>query len=209
MELWQAMIVAFGGNAALLLVLAFLGRSFVGQLLTKDIEGFKASLHRESVIAVEELKADLQQTAVEHEVRFSRLHEKRGEVLAEVYKLLVVATWEAESFASPIEFAGEIGKKEKYVRSMNAIAEYYRYFDQHRVYLSCELCDALEAFAKDLRQPLIRFGVYVRIDNPIPKTIDDMNTAWDNAWNSVKNDVPKLRASIEDEFRKLLGVAAK
>jgi hypothetical protein len=44
MELWQALLVAFGGNAALLLVIAFLARSIVGNLLTKDIEKFKGEL---------------------------------------------------------------------------------------------------------------------------------------------------------------------
>lgn len=78
MELWQSLLVAFGGNAAVLLVLGFLGRSLMSSVLAKDIEKFKADLHV---------------AAIEHEVRFSKLHEKRAEVLAELYKLLVAATW--------------------------------------------------------------------------------------------------------------------
>jgi len=114
MELWQALLVAFGGNATLLLVMAFLGRSLISNFLTKDVEKFKG---------------DLQVAAMEHQIRFSELHEKRAEVLAELYKLLVVAAWETESFASPIEWLGEPDKKQKYQKALDAIAEYFRFFD--------------------------------------------------------------------------------
>ena len=41
---WQSILLALGGNAALLLVLGFLARSLGSQLLAKDLEKFKAQL---------------------------------------------------------------------------------------------------------------------------------------------------------------------
>ncbi len=190
MELWQALLVAFGGNAALLLVIAFLGRSVISNFLTKDIEKFKG---------------DLQVAAIEHEIRFSKLHEKRAEVLADLYKLLVVAAWETESFASPIEWAGEPDKKQKYQKAMNAISEYFRFFDQHRIYLPEELCASLEALALKLRSPTVAFGVYLNFEYPNERTTDEKFKAWSAAWDSVQKDIPQLRSALEAEFRKLLG----
>jgi hypothetical protein len=190
MELWQAVLIAFGGNAALLLVLGVLGRSLLNSALNKDLEKFKGQL---------------QLAAIEHEIRFSKLHEKRARVIAQLYKLLVKATWEAESFTTPMEWAGEPDKKEKYVTAQNAIAAYFRFFDQHRVFLSPSLCTQLENFAKEVRGPVISFGVWVRHDHLSGKPAEDKNNAWDAAWKKVKDDVPKLRASIEAEFRSLLG----
>jgi len=193
MELWQALLVGFGGNAALLLVITFLGRSLIGNFLTKDIEKFKG---------------DLQLAAIEHEIRFSKLHEKRAEVLADLYKLLVAATWETASFASPWEFAGELDKKQKYQKAMNAIAEYFRFFDQHRIYIPQELCASLEAFAQGLRSPTIGFGVYLPFEFPNERTAEEKFKAWDKAWESVQTDIPQLRRALEAEFRKLLGATA-
>jgi hypothetical protein len=190
MELWQAILVAFGGNAALLLVLGFLGRSLLSHTLDKDLEKFKGQL---------------QLTAMEHEIRFGRLHVKRAEVIAELYKLLVKATWEAESFTSPIERAGEPDKKQKYISAINAIAEYYRFFDQHRIYISPNLCAKLESFAEKLRAPVKRFGLWVTQEHLADMAPKEKFDAWWSAWESVKNDVPELRAAIEEEFRKLLG----
>ena len=193
MDLWQALLVAFGGNAALLLVLGFLGRSIASHALSKDIEKFRG---------------DLRLASAKHEITFRRLDEKRADVVAELYKLLVRAYWEAESFTTPMEWAGEPGKKEKYVAAQNAIADYFRFFDQHRIYISEDLCGQLESFARELREPVIRFGVWLRHDHVTGQAAVQKNDAWDAAWKKVREDVPKLRGSIEREFRTIIGSGA-
>ena len=96
MELWQSLLVAAGGNATLLLVLGFLGRSLMSTVLAKDLKKFKASL---------------QQAGIEHQIRFSKLHEKRATVLAELYKLLVEAVWRVSEFTSPVNRTGFLGDR--------------------------------------------------------------------------------------------------
>ena len=59
--------MAFGGNAALPLVLRFLGGSLMSNVLSKDLERFKG---------------ELQLTAAEHQIRFAKLHERCAGVLA-------------------------------------------------------------------------------------------------------------------------------
>lgn len=193
MELWQALLVAFGGNAAVLLILGFLGRSLINNALSKDLEKFKGQL---------------QLAATEHEITFRRLHERRAEVVADLYRLLVEATWEAESFANPVEFTDEPDKKQKYIAAQNAIAAYFRFFDQHRIYLSPDLCNTLEKFAREIREPVLRFGMWVRYENPEGQTAILKNDAWDAAWKKTKEEIPKLREAIEKEFRVLLGSSA-
>ena len=189
MELWQSLLVAFGGNAALLLVLGFLGRSLVSTVLEKDITKFKA---------------DLERVAVEHQIRFSKLHEKRAEVLAELYKLLVAAYWQVSEFTSLAQW-GDPDRKAQYASAINAVATYFRFFDQHRIWLPPELCDPLEAFARHLRTPAINLGVYLQIEHPTEKTLQEQSEVWDKAWQMVDGEIPKLRLAIEAEFRKILG----
>lgn len=192
MELWQSLLVALGGNATLLLVLGFLGRSVMSTVLTKDIEKFKAALH---------------QAGIEHQVRFSKLHERRAEVLAEVYKLLAEAYWKVSEFTSLAQW-GDPDRKEQYAAAMNAVAVYFRFFDQHRIWLPPDLCEPLEGFARQLRTPAINLGVYLRIERPTEKTLQEQSEVWDKAWQTVEGDIPKLRGAIEAEFRKILGVVA-
>jgi hypothetical protein len=78
----EDLIVLFGGNAALLIALAFLLRSILTHRLTKDIRVFEAELKAKADSSIEQAKHAMQLATTEHQVRFSKLHEKRAEVLA-------------------------------------------------------------------------------------------------------------------------------
>ena len=107
MDIWQSLLLALGGNATLLLLLGWLARSFGSQLLAKDLEQFKAGLASASSEASERLKHELQMNSIEHEVRFSKLHERRAEVIASLYTLLVEVQCAGQNFVALVDFAGE------------------------------------------------------------------------------------------------------
>jgi hypothetical protein len=156
------------------------------------------------------LKNDLQIKAIEHQVRFSRLHEKRAAVIAELYGHLVEALWEAESFLSPAEWAGEPNKKEKLDIAMKKLVDLYRYFDKHRIYLPTELCTSLDKLVIEIRSHVMNFGVYLRFDeNNLNRiTYMEKHQAWNAGWDAIKNQIPLIRESLEGEFRVLLGSTA-
>jgi len=208
METWQTILLAFGGNAALL---AVLGKSLLDKLILRDTKQFENDLKAKSDAAIEHLKNEPQIRTIEHHVRFSRLHEKRASVIAEPYGHLVEALWEAESFLSPMEWAGEPNKKEKHQQAMNKLVEIYRYFDKHGIYLPHEVCASFEALIQNVRSQVIKFGVWVVRDENYEPTNDSharKNDAWDSGWDAIKNEVPIARKSLENEFRALLGAAA-
>jgi hypothetical protein len=207
MEAWQTVLLAFGGNAALLAVLGLLGKSLLDKLITRDTKQFETDLKAKSDTAIERLRSDLQIRSIEHQVRFSRLHEKRASVIAGLYGHLVETLWEAESFLSPIEWAGEPSKREKHQTAMNKLVEYFRFFDKHRIYLPESLCVSLEAIAMRVRSHVIEFGVYTRFDDQSlnEHTRTQKENAWNKGWETIKNDIPRARKQLEEEFRALLG----
>ncbi len=207
MSILQTILLALTGNALLLAVLGYLAKSLVGGLLAKDLKKFETELKAKSDATIERLRSSLQIVAIEHQVRFSKLHEKRAEVIAELYKHLVEATWETESFLSPMEWSGEPDKKEKYIKAMNKIVQFFRFFDQHRIYLPASLCKSLQAFIESLRSPVIQFSVYLQFEYPNENTAKEKMKVWMEAWDSVKNDVPAARQQLEREFRNILGSA--
>ena len=140
MEIWETFLFVFGGNAGLLLALGYLVKSLLDKRIVQDTKRFESELKAKSDAAIEHIRNTLQLQAIEHQVRFSRLHEKRASVIAELYGHLVEALWEAESFLSPMQWAGDPKMKEKYELAMNKFVELYRYFDKHRIYLPEEVC---------------------------------------------------------------------
>jgi len=200
METWQTILLAIGGNTALIAVLGFLGKSLLEKIIARDTKKFESDLKAKSDATIERLKNELKIKTIEHQVRYTRLHEKRAEVIAELYAHLVEGLWEAESFLSPMEWNGEPKKEEKYVTAMNKLSEVYRYFDQHRIYLPSDLCDKLHDFISNVRSHCIKFGVYLPHEESRQK-----DEAWNKGWESIKNETPKARTALEKEFRKILG----
>jgi hypothetical protein len=208
MDPWQTILVVVGGNAALLGVLAWLARSLVSQLLLKDLEKFKADLARSSAEEATRLGHQLTLVAQEHQAVVSRLHEKRAEVIAQVYSLLVEVQWASQQFSSPASFTDDPPKKQQYVSALNAAAEFFRYFDKNRIYLPQSICERLDAFLKVMRQHVIGFGIWTRIDEG-QLTEDSsklMHEAWAKAAIYFAQDAPATRAALEKELRAIIGV---
>ena len=206
MEIWQTILIALGGNAAMLAVLAYPAKLFIEHKLSRGISRFQSELKATSDAAIERLKSDLQLHAIEHQVRFSRLHEKRATTVAELNSLIAEAMWEAENFLSILEFPGEPSKHEKYHATMTKLVELSRYFDKHRIYLSSEVTIPLEALVQKVRTLVTRFGVYLscedrQLQDP---TRADKNKAWNKGWEAIRNEVPAVRRTLENEFRAIL-----
>ena len=206
MEMWQTILIALGGNAAMLAVLVYLAKLFIGHKLSRDVSRFQSELKATSDAAIERLKSDLQLHAIEHQVRFSQLHEKRATVIAELNSLIAEAMWEAENFLSILEFPGEPSKREKYHTTMTKLVELSRYFDKHRIYLSSEVNIPLEALVQKVQTLVIGFGVYLHWEDweLQDHTREDKNKAWNKGWEAIRNEVPAVRHALENEFRAIL-----
>lgn len=174
----------------------------------EKLESHKAQLHAQTAVETERLRSQLSMQATEHAVRFQRLHEKRAEVIGQLYSLLTEAYWKASTFASPMEWAGEPGKNEKYVDAHNALVQFFQYFDKHRIYLpTTELCDSIDQLIQGIRKHIIQFSAYLHhADESLPTpALEKKHDAWMKAWRYMEKEVPAARGELENEFRKILG----
>lgn len=211
MNTWQSVLLAIGGNTAILAVLAFVAKSLFEKILARDTKRFESELKAASDAEIEHLKNQLQLRSIEHQVRFSRLHERRAETIAKLYELLVEALWAAESFLSPAEWVGEPSKKEKHVTAMNKLVDTFRYFDQHKIYFDEDLCESLDKLLMETRRLVIEFGVWVGFDEHslTDQSAKQKQEAWLANWQAIKKDIPEARRQLEHKFREILGAPSK
>jgi hypothetical protein len=207
MQTWESIVLLLGGNAALLAVFAWLGRAVFAHFFAKDLERFKSDLSHASSAAAERMKHELQIVSTEHQIRYVKLHERRAEVIEKLYEMLVEAHWASQSFVDVFEFAGEPPKAEKYLTAMNKGAEFFRFFDKNRIYLTPEVCRSLENFLKGMRSHVIGFGVYVDKDEKyFPEhTLKEKYAAWTKAAEYFEDELPAAREALELELRQLIG----
>jgi hypothetical protein len=207
MEIWKTILLAVGGQAAMLAVLAYVGKSIFERLIARDTKRFENDLKAKSDAASDRLRYKLQLQTIEHQVLFSRLHEKRASVIAELNDHLVEALWEAEDLLSPTRWTGEPDKAEKYEQARIKLAELYRYFDKHRIYLPEEMCTSLQNLIQNVRSQVIEVGVRIKTEKHL-FTREMMDTL-DSSFEAFTKEAPVARKGLENEFRSLLGATTK
>lgn len=206
MEIWQTLTAAVLGNVVVLTVLGWLGKSLLEKLMQRDSKRFEIEIKAKADSTMEQLKNEFQLRTIEYQIKLSRLHEKRATVKAEMNALLAEVMWEAESFLSPMEFSGEPDKRHKHQTAMTKLTEFFRYFDKNRIYLPGALCETMEKIVLEVRQHVIKFGVYLHWDDAMlmDHTRKEKADAWLNGWNAVKTQIPMVRIQLENEFCNLL-----
>lgn len=156
--------------------------------------------------AIEKYVAELDRVSYEHEVVFSRLHERRVEVVADLYRKLVDAVNAFGSWVRPLQMGGEPSMKEKAELAAKAGEEFQTSFLRARIWLDEDLCERLDAFSGELHEAFVTFTTY---DPDDPNTHTERLQSWKSAWDKVSQDVPPLRREIESRFREMLGVLGR
>lgn len=72
MDPWQTILLAFGGNAALLAVLGLLGKSLLEKLITRDTKRYEATLKAKTDAAIERLRNDLMRGVESYKVQLKK-----------------------------------------------------------------------------------------------------------------------------------------
>ena len=205
LKVLQDVVLAIGSGGLLVLAVAWLARTLVKQSLSRDLEKFKAVLSSHD-LSVERLKHELQIVANERAVVVAKLHEKRAEVVAQTYSLLVDTQSACADLAAPFDWSGAPSKGEKYKAAFSAARDFYVYFDKHKIYLPPEACTKIESFVEGMREKAIGFGIYVDGSPWNQGAVKEKHEAWDAAWKHMKDEVPAAREALENELRSLIGV---
>jgi hypothetical protein len=204
-----------GINFLLTSAIIWLSKSWISERLKNAIkneydvklESHKAQLKAQSDVETERLRSQLNITATEHEVRFAGLHNKRADVIAEIYSLLVQAYHEAANFASIIELGGEPSKIEKFDTTMNSLNGFFRFFEKNKIYLPENLCSQIESFIGDIRKKTVGLGIYFKYDDitQTPQREFKKLDAWTQAYKHFEEEAPAARQALEKELRRILG----
>lgn len=204
MEAWQTILLALGGNAMMLAVLGFLGKSLLEKLIYRDIKLFESKLKFETDATIERLKNELQLTTIEHQVRFSRLHEKTAETIAETYSLLRRYLRTVSAYVKLLELPGEKSRVEKGDAANKAFKEFREYFDQQQIFLPRETANRIRELDEKLFKLALHFALHID-GRETTASSDD----WMKVSSCINEEIPPILMLLEDEFRRLLGQPEK
>jgi hypothetical protein len=182
-------------------LIVYLAKTISGHLLTRDVERFRAELKASHDTAIEHLRADLRIQAFEQETTFSRLHDKRVQVIEELYKRIAVVNLAMNRLMSDVQVKGGPSLEEQAQKAADAADDFLEYYLHHQIYFDQTLCDKLQAFNEKMHGAWVAFNM--------SKCMVDSGTqrheTWQAAWKAISEDLPKIRREIESSFRSILG----
>lgn len=180
-------------NTFINIVAIVLSSSAVGGIVKWLVSIELRHLHVETQTKLEQIKTDLNYAAFQKQTTFAKLHEKRAEVIADLYSKLVAVHVAMHVLVSPQEWEpGPDRQKQREKDASDAAVAFTRYFNAHQIYFEETLCDLINKLNNEL------FKVYSLILQN-PKSGKD-------AWVHLEKEVPPIRKEIEGTFRKLLGL---
>jgi len=168
----------------------------------QKLETHKAQLKAQSDVELEKLRSRLSISAIEHEVRFSRLHEKRAEVIAQTYTLLKNLYLRLANYVKVFEPAGESPKEHRRKEAADAHQTFRSYYTTRLIFLPKATASKLEDIDSQLVKTLNEFALSVEMSQ---NASGDSIKKWMQIFDRVNGEIKDALGELEDELRRLIG----
>jgi hypothetical protein len=204
---WQDLLTTVGGGSGILLAAAWLIRTVLNDKLVRDAKVFETQLKAGADAEIERLKHSLEMFAVEHQVRFSNLHAKRAEVIAEIYFQMVDVEQQGQRFVYVDVFNETQERQQAYSETMKRLVEFYFFLEKRRIYLPESICAVMKKFVDTIRKSVIRTNIYEPIHQSLnARVLEEKVKVIQEVSEAFEGSIPAARVALENEFRRLLGV---
>ena len=164
--------------------------------ITRTVQEVKAEFAKETEI----LKANLQTISDERHIRFSKLHEKRAEVVEELYDRLCEYNWAVSAFLR--DFHKTKPDEKEFKKLDDKSYEFSDYFHKHRIYFNKDLCSKIDEIIPELYSGYVPLEGRASSDNYLKED-------WNKCAEIVRKKYPEIRETLESDFRRILGVTEK
>jgi hypothetical protein len=131
------------------------------------------------------------------------MHNRRAEIIDNLYKLIVQTEERFTSMAAILEFPNQPSKQEKAKLASDSARELVNYFTDNEIYFDDELSNKISNLLRMLEEVYRNFQVSQ--DDRSGRSVD----LWIDAWTKVKQDVPILKRVIKEEFQKIIGISSQ
>ncbi len=173
-------------------------------ILAKDLETHKATLSIKS----EEFKANLQLLNLEHQIRYSKLHEERGKSIKDVYELLIDLQEKLEYFTTIFQGPNWITDLARENAAIESRTTLLKYFQRNRIYYPNVICSLIDEILERSNKIIIDMSV-AKITAETASSGPERALAkesWREANYRVTSEIISARDKLQLEFKKILGV---
>ncbi|CAH1044327.1 hypothetical protein [Halomonas sp. TD01] len=186
-EYWQQLAGLIVAPTLVVAAVAWILKTVISQGFARDIQHYKSELDRANF---------------EHQQRFSTIHQRQAEVIANLYGKIAKSKSSAADLVGIFQ-QGSQPLTEKKKRTAEIYNDMSAYFYQNRIFLPNDAADKAETLIGTLRDVLIEFDT-AQMGNEEYKS--DETGLWMQSYKRLREEVPPVLNELGSEFKKLLGV---
>lgn len=193
-RLSTTIILSIGSGGAIVMAMGgWLGKVWASRILERERAGYAQEL--------EERKVALGRLAAENQVRYTRLHERRAEVISEVYAKLE-DLHEAVRFLANLSPAPTDPSRVEELnaarqQAADASKELQQYFYRHGIWLDPQTCDSIHSIIRLLNATTRGLQYHLFGWNLPDEMLEKISTQLDEG-------IPAARGLLDARFRSIL-----
>jgi hypothetical protein len=210
---WQEILKYFISVTVITGTIGFISKTLFSKFIDAGIEKYKAALNKD----LELYKSDLERINTEHQIRYSKLYEKRGKKIKKLYQLIYELENKLKFLTSAFQGQDWTADTERSDAVENHLFVLEKTLELNRIYFAEELSQRIGNIIFQSRQimgamykakliqkhndELFEHHQGHRIDNP-NAPLD----TWLEAESFVQTEIKKARLDLVKEFHELIGV---
>lgn len=189
-------------------IFVFIFRTWISERLKNAIkneydcqlETHKAQLKAESDVEIEKLRSELARITREHDIVFSKLHEKRGDAIEEIYADLRRVELRLSEYVKVFEPVGEKPREERHKELFDAHLKFHDTYRSKVIFFPKAIADKLDGINKEFVKAGNEFNIFVlNQNNP------DRYKIWTEIAERCDGKIKDALQDLAKEFRSLLG----
>jgi len=177
----------------------------------------KVIINRGFDAALETFKNKLSLLKIEHEIKYSKLHEERAAILKEMFEDLYLLEMDLRHLTSPFQGREWTEDNTRYKKAYEQLQKCVRQLETSRIYFTADFCDSLEESLKD-GHSIIQGMMEARDNEKSRKESAQYNQQiefeegqkprqiWKKQRDRVESDIKRRRLELAEIFRELIGV---
>lgn len=198
---WLAIILPllFAGVGAYLG--AYLKKSGENKAVNENLENLKSQLEQTTKIT-EDIKSEIFQRNTEHHIKYGIYHQKRIEVITDLYEKLLDIEVYATSYIMQADF--NEGETEGYLNAKKSIHDFLHSANRNMMWVPEELYEKFDSIVRKIHGGVFNTFVYISKQYATQQVVHISTEHTDKAINVLSEDVPKIKEDILVTIRKIL-----
>lgn len=203
MDTVNIIITVFLSSTAITGLVGYLAKKIIDKYLEHGLEKYKADLQLDT----EKYKSELKRIELEHQIKYSKLHEERAQTIKELYSFLIDLQKHLILFTTPFQGQDWTTDTERENDTKEVFERINQFFLKNRIYLSLPVCDKIQGILTDSWGIIVQMSVTKRsaqYNTTGPEKAQSLKE-WQSLYSKIGKEIDTARLSLEDEFRKIIG----